>query len=79
MLPALATFFDNADYPIWIEFKDYVKDAQVGSIMQNDNDRFSFRRRILAGFVNNKNEIGRSEIQIIYKVGKEIRTLVKIS
>lgn len=79
MLPALATFFDNADYPIWIEFKDYVKDAQVGSIMQNDNDRFSFRRHILAGFVNNKNEIVRSEIQIIYKVGKEIRTLVKIS
>ena len=73
-VPAPATFFDNADYPIWIEFKDYVKDAQFGSILQNDNDRFSFRRHILAGFINYKNEIGRSEIQIIYKVGKEIRT-----
>ena len=72
-VPASATFFDNADYPIWIEFKDYVKDAQFGSILQNDNDRFSFRRHILAGFINYKNEIGRSEIQIIYKVDKETR------
>lgn len=72
-VPALATFFDNADYPIWIEFKDYVKDAQFGSILQNDNDRFSFRRHILAGFINYKNDIGRSEIQIIYKVDKETR------
>ena len=69
-----ATFFDNADYPIWIEFNDYVKDAQFGSILQNDNDRFSFRRHILAGFINYKNEIGRSEILIIYKVEKETRT-----
>ena len=73
-VPAPATFFDNADYPIWIEFKDYVKDAQFGSILQNDNDRFSFRRHILAGFINYKNEVGRSEIQIIYKVDKETRT-----
>lgn len=72
-VPAPATFFDNADYPIWIEFKDYVKDAQFGSILQNDNDHFSFRRHILAGFINYKNEIGRSEIQIIYKVDKETR------
>ena len=70
---APATFFDNMDYPIWIEFNDYVNDAQFGSILQNDNDRFSFRRHILAGVVNYKNEIGRSEIQIIYKVGKETR------
>lgn len=73
-VPAPATFFDNADYPIWIEFKDYVKEAQFGSILQNDNDRFSFRRHILAGFINYKNEVGRSEIQIIYKVDKETRT-----
>lgn len=73
-VPTPATFFDNADYPIWIEFKDYVKDAQFGSILQNDNDRFTFRRHILAGFINYKNEIGRSEIQIIYKAEKETRT-----
>ena len=73
-VPAPATFFDNTDYPIWIEFKDYVKSAQFGSILQNDNDRFTFRRHILAGFINYKNEIGRSEIQIIYQVDKETRT-----
>lgn len=73
---APATFFDKMDYPIWIEFKDYVNDAQFGSILQNDNDRFSFRRHILAGVVNYRNEIGRSEIQIIYKVGKETRTFL---
>ena len=73
-IPAPATFFDNANYPIWIEFKNYVKEAQFGSILQNDNDRFTFRRHILAGFINYKNEIGRSEIQIIYKVDKETRT-----
>lgn len=69
-----ATFFDNTDYPIWIEFKEYVKEAQFGSNLQNDNDRFTYRRHILAGFINYKNEIGRSEILIIYKVDKETRT-----
>ena len=31
---APAVFFDNADYPIWIEFEDRVKDAQFGSELQ---------------------------------------------
>ena len=73
-VPAPAVFFDNADYPIWIEFGNHVKDAQFGSILQNDNDRFSFRRHILAGFINYKNEIGRSEIQLIYNTDKETKT-----
>ena len=72
-VPAPATFFDNVDYPIWIEFKGDVKEAQFGSILQNDNDRFTFRRHILAGFINYKNEIGRSEIHFIYQVGQETR------
>lgn len=69
---APAIFFDNTDYPIWIEFKDYVKKAQFGSILQNENEKFSFRRQILAGFLNYGNDVGRSEIQIIYQVGTEI-------
>lgn len=69
---APAVFFDNTDYPIWIEFKDYVKKAQFGSILQNENDKFTFRRQILAGFLNYGNEVGRSEIQIIYQVGTEV-------
>lgn len=70
---APAVFFDNTDYPIWIEFKDYVKKAQFGSILQNENEKFTFRRQILAGFLNYGNEVGRSEIQIIYQAGTEVR------
>jgi len=73
---ALAIFFDNADYPIWVEFKDYVKKAQFGSILQNENEKFTFRKQILAGFLNYGNEIGRSEIQLIYQVGAETRNFV---
>ncbi len=64
---ASAIFFDNADYPIWVEFADYVKDAQFGSELQGDNERFTFRRHILAGFLNYGNEIGKSEILLIYE------------
>lgn len=64
---ASAIFFDNADYPVWVEFADYVKDAQFGSELQGDNERFTFRRHILAGFLNYGNEIGKSEIHLIYE------------
>lgn len=70
---ASAVFFDNAEYPIWVEFKDYVKNARFGSILQGDNDNFSFRRGNLVGFVNYGNDIGKSEILIDYMVGTEIR------
>lgn len=70
---AKAIFFDNTDYPVWVDFKDYVKDAQFGSILQGDNERFTFHRHILAGYLNYGNEIGRSEIRLIYKVGNETR------
>lgn len=73
---AQAIFFDNADYPIWVEFKDYVKKAQFGSILQNENEKFTFRKQILAGFLNYGNEVGRSEIQLIYQVGSETRNFV---
>ena len=72
-IPAQAVFFDNTDYPVWVDFKDYVKDAQLGSILQSDNERFTFHRHILAGYLNYGNEIGRSEIRLIYKVGNETR------
>lgn len=73
---APAIFFDNTDYPIWIEFKDYVKKAQFGSSLQNENEKFTFRSQILAGFLNYGNEVGRSEIQLIYQVGTENRNFV---
>ena len=64
---APAAFFDNADYPIWVEFGDHVRHAAFGSALQSDNERFTFRRHILAGFLNYGNEIGRSEIGLVYE------------
>ena len=72
---APAIFFDNADYPIWVEFEEKntskVVDAHFGSILQNENDRFSFRHGMLAGFLNFGNEIGRSEICFDYIVKRK--------
>ena len=70
---ASAIFFDNADYPIWVDFKSYVKHAEFASILKNENERFSFRKNVLAGFVNYNNEIGKSEINIVYQVGAETK------
>ena len=70
---AKAVFFDNAEYPIWVEFGSHVSKAQFGSMLQADNDRFSFRGHTLAGFINYGNEIGRSELQLVYNIGKEQR------
>ena len=70
---APAVFFDNAEYPIWVEFGNHVSSARLGSVLQNDNENFSFRKGILAGFINYGNDIGKSEILIDYKVGSELR------
>ena len=70
---ASAIFFDNADYPIWIDFHKDVRYAEFGSMLKNENERFSFRKNVLAGFINYNNEIGKSEINIVYKVGSETR------
>ena len=70
---AKAVFFDNAEYPIWVEFGQHVSKAQFGSMLQADNDRFSFRGHTLAGFINYGNDVGRSELQLVYNIGKEQR------
>ena len=70
---APAVFFDNAEYPVWVEFKSYVSKAQFGSILQNENDRFTFRRGVLAGFINYGNDIGKSELNLVYQAGGENR------
>ena len=70
---APAIFFDNTDYPIWVEFKKHVENAQFGSDLQNDNDRFSFRGNTLAGYINYGNDIGKSELNFVYRVGADKR------
>lgn len=70
---APAIFFDNADYPIWIDFDRKVEKAQWGSTLDSENEKFHFRRNILAGFINYGNEVGRSEIQFSYQIGDETK------
>ena len=65
---APAIFFDNADYSIWIDFDRKVEKAQWGSTLESENEKFNFRKNILAGFINYGNEIGRSEIQFSYQI-----------
>lgn len=64
-----AVFFDNAEYPIWVDFKKHVEKAQFGSLLQSDNEKFTFRGSTLAGFINYGNDIGKSELNIIYQTG----------
>lgn len=73
-VPSRAVFFDNADYPIWVDFGSMVKDASFGSDLQSVNESFSFRNHVLAGFLNYGNDIGKSEIVLQYHVGQELRT-----
>ena len=68
---APAVFFDNAEYPVWVDFKKHVTKAQFGSMLQNDNERFTFRGNTLAGFINYGNDIGKSELNIVYQTGTE--------
>ena len=70
---APAIFFDNADYPIWIDFDRKVEKAQWGSTLESENEKFNFRKNILAGFINYGNEVGRSEIQFSYQIGDETK------
>lgn len=72
---ASAVFFDNADYPIWVEFNPQVKDAHLSlpgrRIKEKGNDAkeiYSFRKKpnMLSGFINYGNDIGRSYIKVIY-------------
>ena len=65
---ARAVFFDNAEYPVWVQFESHVEKAQFGSMLQSDNERFSFRRGVLAGFINYGNDIGKSELNLTYQL-----------
>lgn len=70
---APAVFFENADYPIWVDFNQEVTEAQFGSELRGDNERFTFRKSLLAGFLNYGNDIGRSELRLVYKLKGEMR------
>lgn len=63
-----AVFFDNTDYPLWVEFNGGVREAWFNTANRKIAENFKFRkeRQILSGFLNYGNEIGKSEIVINY-------------
>ena len=73
---APAIFFDNADYSIWVDFDKKVERAQWGSALESENEKFNFRKNVLAGFLNYGNEVGRSEIQFSYQVGDKLKRFI---
>lgn len=75
---APAIFFDHADYPIWVEFESGVTNVRYASQLQSENEHFSYHKshRILTGFINFGNDIGRSEIKLKYEAEGRERTFV---
>ena len=75
---APAIFFDNTDYPIWVEFGAKVTNARFDSMLQSDSKQFSYHKshHILTGFINYGNDIGRSEIKLRYELEGKPRTFV---
>jgi hypothetical protein len=45
-------------------------------MQESENEKFNFRKGILAGFINYGNEVGRSEIKFKYKIGDETKLFV---
>ena len=65
-----ALFFDNADYAVWVDFGGKVDEAWMRTY-GGRSDQFSFykSKNIISGVLNYGNEVGRSYLEINYKVG----------
>lgn len=63
-----AFFFEQTDYSVWIEFVNGVTDAAFIGNRAEDCEHFSYKahRRVLMGFLNYENEIGRADFPIAY-------------
>lgn len=66
-----AFFFEQTDYSVWIEFADDVTDAAFIGNRAEDCEHFSYKahRKVLMGFLNYENEIGRADFPIAYTKG----------
>ena len=47
-----AVFFDNAEHPVWVDFKKHVTKTLFGSMLQSDNERFAFGYEVLSTKLN---------------------------
>lgn len=67
-----AIFFDNTDYPIWVDFEGSdVSEAYVMANRQREYENFSYHeeKHVLSGFLNYGNEIGKSSLELRYVKG----------
>ena len=73
-----AYFFEQTDYSVWIEFKEGTTFAAIDTSRSDVNERFSWKRdkRVLMGFINYGNEIGRADFPITYTRNGEQRHFV---
>jgi len=73
--PAPAVFFDNADYAVWVEFKENKKPdlVKVKTALKSVEDNFVYHkdRGIFSGFLNYGNDIGKSDFSLSYEIGGE--------
>lgn len=72
-----AIFFEQTDYSVWVDFTNgKVTEACFDSTRKDVNERFTWKKekRVLAGFLNYQNEVGRADMPIRYIVdGKQKR------
>ena len=73
-----AFFFEQTDYAVWAEFADGVSEAVIDTPRTDVNERFSWRKqqRVLMGFLNYGNDIGRADLPLRYKKNGEWRRFV---
>ena len=66
-----AFFFEQTDYSVWIEFANDVTEAAFIGNRAEDCEHFSYKahRKVLMGFLNYENEIGRADFPIAYTKG----------
>lgn len=67
-----AVFFDNTDYPVWVDFEDGdVEMADVMASRQSVYENFAYHegKRVLSGFLNYGNEIGKTSFELRYVKG----------
>lgn len=67
-----AIFFDNTDYPIWVDFEGSdVSEAYVMANRQREYENFSYHeeKHVLSGFLNYGNEIGKTSLELRYVKG----------
>lgn len=67
-----ALFFDNTDYPVWVDFEgDDVDLADVMANRQSVYENFAYHeeKRVLSGFLNYGNEIGKTSLELRYVKG----------